>query len=90
MSISKQEIGSYIDAFVHEKHQILSETPTTIKRKDIELYLEEYAEEHGIKFDKQSESTKTIYTLTVEGRDTIVEFFYRYSHYYTRYSITLK
>ncbi|WP_215032700.1 hypothetical protein [Bacillus sp. ISL-37] len=90
MSISKLDIASYIDTFVQGKQLSLSETPNTIKKKEIELYIEEYAGEHGIDFDKKSESTKTIYTLSVEGRETIVEFFYRYSHYYTRHSITLK
>lgn len=90
MSISKHDIVSYLDTFVQEKQLSLSETPNTIKKKEIESYIEEYAVEHGIYFDKKSESTKTIYTLTVEGRETIVEFFYRYSHYYTRHSITLK
>ena len=90
MSISKHEIGSYIDTFVQEKQQLLSETPNTIKKNEIESYLEEYAIEQGIDFDKKSESTKTIYTLILEGKETIVEFFYRYGHYYTRHSITLK
>lgn len=88
--ISKHEIGSYIDTFVQEKQQLPSETPNTIKKNEIEFYLEEYAIEQGIDFDKKSESTKTIYTLILEGRETIVEFFYRYGHYYTRHSITLK
>ncbi|ESU33806.1 hypothetical protein G3A_04340 [Bacillus sp. 17376] len=90
MSISKQDIVSYIDTFVLENRQSISETPNTIKKKEIESYFEVYAAEKGIAFEKNSESTKTIYTLTVEGRETIVEFFYRYSHYYTRHSVILK
>lgn len=90
MSIKKHDLVSCIDTFVLEKQQTLSETPNTIKKREIESHLEEYALEQGIPYEKQSEPTKTIYTFSVQGKEAFVELFYRYSHYYTRYSITLK
>ena len=90
MSISKHDLVSYIDTFVLEKKQSLSETSNSIKKKEIESYIEEFAMTKGIAYKKKSERTKTIYTFTVEGKEANVEFFYRYSHYYTRHSITFK
>lgn len=89
MNISKQDLVSCIDTFVLEKQQSVSETPNTIKKKELETYLEEYALEQGISYVKQSKPTKTVYTFTVGSQEAQVEFFYRYSHYYTRHSITL-
>ena len=90
MNISKKELSSCIDTFLSEKQQIVSETPNTIKRKELESYLEEYAVEQGIAYEKKTEPTKTIYTFTIEGEKVLVEFFYRYSNFYTRHSILLK
>lgn len=90
MNISKHDLVSCIDSFVLEKQRSISETPNTIKKKELESYLEEYAMDQGIPYEKLSKPTKTIYTFTVGGQEAQVEFFYRYSHYYTRHSITLK
>jgi hypothetical protein len=90
MSISKHDLVSCIESFVLEKQQSISESPNTIKKKELESHLEGYALEQGIPYEKQSKPTKTIYTFTVEGQVAQVEFNYRYSHYYTRHSITLK
>lgn len=90
MSISKRDLVTCIDSFILEKQQSLSETPNTIKKKEIESYLEAYAADEGVAFEKESEPTKTVYTFTLEGKETSVEFFYRYGHYYTRHSINLK
>ncbi|MBT2680952.1 hypothetical protein J7E38_18330 [Bacillus sp. ISL-35] len=72
------------------KEDTLSDTPNTIKKKELESYLEEFAAEQGIDFEKKEEPTRTIYSFTVQGQVALVEFFYRYSHFYTRHSITLK
>jgi hypothetical protein len=90
MSINKKDLVSCIETFVLEKQQSPSETPTSIKKKEIESYLEVYAAEQEITYEKKSEPTRTIYTFTIEGKETLVEFFYRYSHYYTRHSISHK
>ena len=90
MSISKQDLISCIDSFVLEKQQSISKSPNTIKKKELESDLEEYVMEKGIPYEKQSKPTKTIYTFTVGGQEAQVEFYYRYSHYYTRHSINLK
>lgn len=90
VNISKNDLVSCIDTFVSEKQQSHSETPNTIKKKEIESFLEEYAIEQGIAYEKKSEPTKTIYNFTFEGKETHLEFFYRYRHYYTRYSITFR
>ena len=45
--------------------------PNTIKRKELESYLEEYAVEQGIAYEKKTEPTKTIYTFTIEGEKII-------------------
>jgi hypothetical protein len=92
MTNNNTDLTSFIDQFIKEKQQISSEVqrPNTIKRKELELYLEEYAENHAIEFQKISEPTKTIYTFSIVDQDTLVEFYYRYSNYYTRHSITVK
>lgn len=90
MSISKKDLVTCIDTFILDKQQSLSETPNIIKKKELESYLEEYAADQEIAYEKKSEPTKTIYTFAVDGKEACVEFYYRYSHYYTRYSITLK
>jgi hypothetical protein len=90
MNISKHDLASCIDSFVLEKQQSISESPNTIKKKELESHLEKFAIEQGIPYEKQSKPTKTIYTFSIEGQEAQVEFFYRYSHYYTRHSITLK
>ncbi|WP_079509174.1 hypothetical protein [Mesobacillus jeotgali] len=90
MNISKRELLTCIETFISEKKMTLSGTPNTIKKKELESYLEEYAAEQDIAYEKKVEPTRSIYTFTVEGKEANVEFFYRYSHYYTRHSITLK
>lgn len=90
MSINKHDLVSCINTFVMKKRSSLSESPNTIKKKEIESHLEEYATEQGIPYKKQSKPTKTIYNFSFEDKEVFVEFFYRYSHYYTRHSITLK
>lgn len=90
MSISNHDLASSIDTFILEKQQSLSETSNTIKKKELESYLEDFAAEQGLSYEKQEEPTKTIYTFSIDGKKAFVEFFYRYSHYYTRHSINLK
>lgn len=92
MTINYTDLTSCIDQFIKEKQQISLEfqQPNTIKKKELELCLEDYADNHEIEYQKKSEPTKTIYTFSIEGQDAQVEFFYRYSNFYTRHSITIK
>jgi hypothetical protein len=92
MTNNHTDLTSCIDQFIKEKQQISSglQQPNTIKKKELELCLEDYADNNEIEYQKKSEPTKTIYTFSLEGQDVQVEFFYRYSNYYTRHSITIK
>lgn len=92
MSISKNDLVLCIDQFISQNQRIISEDkkPHAIKKKELELYLEEYAAEQGISYEKDSQPTKTLYTFLIEGMRAEVEFLYRYSQYYTRHSISFK
>lgn len=90
MTISNRDLISCIENFISAKKTTLSDTPNTIKKKELESYLEEFAAGQGIDYKKKEEPTRTSYSFTVQGQEALVEFFYRYSHFYTRHSITLK
>ncbi len=90
MKMSKKDLISCIEKFITDKKMIVSETPTTIKKKELETFLEEFAAEQGIDYEKKAEPTNTIYFFTIEGQEAHVEFYYRYGQYYTRHSISLK
>ncbi|RSD25420.1 hypothetical protein [Mesobacillus subterraneus] len=91
MTTKNTNLVSCIDEFITEKQRanFVDQKPNTIKKKELESYLEEVAAENGIVFQKNSHPTKTIYTFSIDGQEAKVEFFYRYSHYYTRHTITI-
>lgn len=92
MITKNSELISCIDNFIKEKQLINSEMqkPNTIKKKELEQYLEDCAGSIAIEFKKNSEPTKTTYSFSLQGQEVEVQFFYRYSNYYTRHSITIK
>lgn len=92
MISENNELISCIDNFIKEKQLINSELqkPNTIKKKELEQYLEDFAGSISLEFEKNSEPTKTTYTFSLQGQEVEVQFFYRYSNYYTRHSITIK
>lgn len=61
-----------------------------IKKKELEAYIEEFAENEGIEYQKVSEPVKTIYIFSINGQDPEIEFYYRYGNYYTRHNIIVK
>ena len=92
MDIKKNELLLSIDNFIKEKKLgVLEENqPNTLKKKELETFLETFAGNQAIPFQKTSEPTKTIYTFSLEEQEADIELFYRYSNYYTRHTITLK
>lgn len=92
MISENNELISCIDNFIKEKQQINSELqkPNTIKKKELEQYLEDFAGSIALEFEKNSEPTKTTYSFSLQGQEVEVQFFYRYSNYYTRHSISIK
>jgi hypothetical protein len=92
MNINKTDLINCIEQFLKEKQLLNSELqkPNTIKKKELEAFLEEYAANTGIEYTKDCEPVKTIYTFSIESHQAEIEFYYRYSNYYTRHTITLK
>lgn len=92
MTTNKTELINCIEQFLKEKQLVNSDLqqPNTIKKKELEEFLEEYAANMGITYTKHCEPVTTIYTFTIESQEAEIEFYYRYGNYYTRHSITLK
>lgn len=86
------ELLSSIENFINEKKLgILEENqPNTLKKKELETFLEAVADELSIPFQKTSEPTRTTYTFSFNTEEAFIELFYRYSNYYTRHIITVK
>lgn len=92
MKICKNNLIECIDNFIKDKQKINSESqqPNTIKKKELETYLEEFAENEGIEYLKNCERVKTKYIISIQGQDTEIEFYYRYGNFYTRHNIIVK
>jgi hypothetical protein len=92
MSMCKNDLLECIDNFIKDKQLINSELqqPNTIKKKELETYLEEFAKNEGIDYQKNCESVKTKYIFSIKGQDAEIEFYYRYGNYYTRHNIIVK
>ena len=92
MNINKTDLIHCIEQFLKDKQLINSELqkPNTIKKKELEAFLEESAQNKGVEFIKNCEPVKTTYTFSIESDEAEIEFYYRYGNYYTRHSITLK
>jgi hypothetical protein len=92
MNINKTDLINCIEQFLKDKQLINSELqqPNTIKKKELEAFLEDSARNEGVEFIKNCEPVKTIYTFSIESHEAEIEFYYRYGNYYTRHSITLK
>lgn len=91
MNLSKNDLIECIDNFLKDKQLVNSELqkPNTIKKKELESYLEEFAENECIDYQKICEPVKTKYIFSIQGQDTEIEFYYRYGNYYTRHNITV-
>lgn len=92
MNICKNDLVECIDNFIKEKQLINSELkqPNTIRKKELETFLEQFAENEGIEYQKDCEPVKTRYIFSVKGKDAEIEFYFRYGNYYTRHNITVK
>ncbi|WP_456272724.1 hypothetical protein [Bacillus sp. AK031] len=88
LSQKEQIIFNCIDTFI-EQEQLESEQPATIKKKELETYIESEAERLSFPYQKESDSIKSYYTFSLEKHEVQIEIFYRYKSYYTRHSICL-
>lgn len=90
MSITYYEFKTYIDQYIIEKKKVALEgqSPASIKKKDLEMELEQLAERFSIVHQKDSNPTKTEYVFLIENQAVHLELFYRYSNYYTRHVMT--
>ncbi|MGF2614215.1 hypothetical protein FZC84_16740 [Rossellomorea vietnamensis] len=86
-SRKEQEILTCIDKYIEKAHQ-QSNQPVTIRKNDIENYVESEAERLSIPYEKNSTSVQTYYIFFLDQQKVQVEIFYRYQSYYTRHSIT--
>lgn len=80
-----QELLTCIDTFIEQQSNI--EQPPTIKRSELEAYIEAEAERLSFPIEKNSDSIKSYYTFYLEDQEVLAEILYRYSSYYTRHSI---
>lgn len=64
--------------------------PNTIKRKELEAFLESAAENFSIDYQKMDEPTRTIYTFPCEGKEAKFEILYRYQNFYTRHDLSME
>lgn len=91
MDMCKNNLIKCIDNFIKEKQLINSEIQqsNTIRKKELEAFLEEFAENEGIEYQKNCAPVKTKYIFSIKGQDAEIEFYYRYGNYYTRHNITI-
>jgi hypothetical protein len=87
-SQKEQILLNCIDTFI-EQEQLQSEQPATIKKKELETYIESEAESLSFPYQKKSDSIKTYYTFSLEKQELQVEILYRYQSFYTRHSTCL-
>lgn len=91
MTINKTDLINCIEQFLKEKQLVNSDLqqPNTIKKKELEDFLEAYAANENMEYTKNCGPVTTVYTFTIESQEAEIEFYYRYGNYYTRHTITL-
>ncbi|WP_156324555.1 hypothetical protein [Bacillus sp. FJAT-27245] len=58
----------------------------TIRKNELEQYLEGLAKRSAILFSKKSTALKTTYLVDYKNQQVQLELFYRYSNFYTRHN----
>ncbi|WP_316568956.1 hypothetical protein [Neobacillus sp. YIM B06451] len=76
-----------IDKVIKEKQEskLAPGKSPTIKKNELERYLEGLAKASSIQFTKQSTPLKTTYLAEYNNQQVQLELFYRYSNFYTRH-----
>ncbi|RDU35719.1 hypothetical protein DRW41_16380 [Neobacillus piezotolerans] len=83
----ENEIIEKIDRVIKEKQEskLAPGKSPTIKKNELEAYLEGLAKASSIQFTKKSSALKTMYLAEYNNRQVQLELFYRYSNFYTRH-----
>jgi hypothetical protein len=91
LSHQEQQLLSCIDTFKKSKEaRNESLQPTTVRKKELEAYLEGTANQLRIKFQKNSTPMGSNYIFTLEKHEAHMEIYYRYRHFYTRHDVVIK
>lgn len=84
----ENEIIEKIDRAIKEKQasRLAPGKSPSIKKSELERYLEGLAKASSIHFSKMSSALKTTYLADYKNQQIQLELFYRYSNFYTRHT----
>ena len=75
-----------IDTF--KKQKLLDSN--SIKRIEIELYIENLAHSMSVKYKKEMHSTNTVYYFWIDESQIQMKILFRYGTYYTRHHVIVR